>query len=89
MKTLTSLLLILGILFGLSPAMAQEPLRLLDKAEASDRFFNNPSNLFDIGDPYMLPVGGKHYAFANGGSIGYNVCESDVFNAGGNKNKSL
>lgn len=89
MKTLTSLLLILGLLFGLSPAMAQEPLRLLDKAEASDRFFKNPSNLFDIGDPHILPVGGKYYAFATGGSIGYNVWESDNFKSWGNKKKAL
>lgn len=90
MKMLFCLLLAL-CLTGALPARAEGsgPLKLLDTALIEERFYRNPSNLFDIGDPHILPANGRYYAFATGGTVGYNVWQSDDLRSWGSKQKAL
>ena len=53
-----------------------ESLKLRDPGEMADRFFSNPRNLKDIGDPFVLAEEGIYRVFATGGSIGFNVWSS-------------
>ena len=64
-------LLVLSLL-GALPARssAEGKLVILPPEDIASRFYTNPSNLFDIGDPHILPAGGKYYAFAAGGTVG-------------------
>ena len=89
MKWIACALLVLSLL-GALPARssAEGPLVILPPEDIASRFYTNPSNLFDIGDPHILPAGGKYYAFATGGTVaatlemlehlGYPVCGTSV-----------
>ena len=90
MKWIACALLTLSLL-GALPARssAEGKLVILPPEDIASRFYTNPSNLFDIGDPHILPAGGKYYTFATGGTVGYNVWESDDLRTWGNKQKAL
>lgn len=90
MKRIICAALILSLLSALpARSSAEVPLTILPWEDIAPRFYINPSNLFDIGDPHILPAQGKYYAFATGGTVGYNVWESDDLRAWGNKQKAL
>ena len=91
MNIILCLTLILSLMGALpAQAAAEAPLKILPEEAVSDRFFSNPSNLFDIGDPHILPADGRYYAFATGGGvIGYNVWSSEDLRAWGDKQKAL
>ena len=90
MKWITCALLVLSLLGALpTRSSAEGPLTILPPEDIASRFYTNPSNLFDIGDPHILPAGGKYYAFATGGTVGYNVWESSDLRTWGNKQKAL
>lgn len=58
-------------------AEAYEPLPLKDVSEASERFYQNPLPVKDIGDPFVLPTQDGYCVFATGGVMGFNVWRSE------------
>jgi len=74
------LILLTALLILTAPgALAQghEMLPLKDPALVAERFYSNPLNVAEIGDPFILPAEGGYYLFATGGTVGYNVWRSD------------
>ncbi len=89
MKLLCCLLLCLCLMPALPARAEGGALKLLPTDDIADRFYKNPSNLFDIGDPHILPAQGRYWAFATGGTVGYNVWQSDDLRSWGDKQKAL
>lgn len=91
MRTFSLILMLALLLPGLLSASAQEAqqLPLKDPALIADRFYTNPLNVADIGDPFILHANGKYYAFATGGTVGYNVWESEDLRTFGNRQKAF
>ncbi len=58
-------------------ASAQSTLNLLLEEEIAQRFFKNPSSLFNIGDPHILPANDRYFVFATGGTDGFKVWRSN------------
>jgi len=44
-----------------------------DPGEIAYRFYQNPLNVNNIGDPFILPAKGKYYMFATSASVGFYV----------------
>ena len=91
MRAFSLIILACLLLGGISvPAAAEmKPLSFLDPEKIVDRFYTNPLNLSDIGDPFILPANGKYYAFATGGTVGYFVWESEDLISFGNRQKAF
>lgn len=89
LKRLGGFLLMGTMLFTCASAGSLSPLPLRDAGEIADRFYQNPQGIDNIGDPFILPAGGKYYVFATGGGIGFNVWSSDDLVTFGSKKKAL
>ena len=88
MKNMILLALALLMILLTPLSAGAEALKLRDPGEMADRFFSNPRNLKDIGDPFILAEEGIYRVFATGGSIGFNVWSSPDL-AGFEKAKAL
>jgi len=53
-----------------------DSLPLVDVETVKDRFVSNPRPVKDIGDPHIIRKDDEYFAFATGGSIGFNVWRS-------------
>lgn len=91
MRAFTLIILVCLLLGGIFvPAAAEmKPILLLDPERISDRFYSNPLNLSEIGDPFILPADGNYYAFATGGTVGFFVWESRDLISFGNRQKAF
>lgn len=91
MRAFSLIILVCLLLGGITvPAAAEvKPLSLLDPEKIGDRFYINPLNLSDIGDPFILTANGKYYAFATGGTVGFFVWESEDLRSFGNRQKAF
>lgn len=78
-----------AMLFTCASAASLAPLPLRDAGEIAQRFYSNPLNVDNIGDPFILQAEGKYYAFATGGGVGFNVWTSDDLKTFGGKKKAL
>ncbi len=81
--TLLFALSLLGSLLLPLPRVQGEP------ALPAAAFYENPMNVFEIGDPFILPAEGRYYLFATGGTVGFNVWSSDDLKAFGDRQKAL
>lgn len=91
MRAICLLLLFALLLLQAPGALAQGylPLPLKDPALIADRFYENPLQVAEIGDPFILPAGGRYYLFATGGTVGYNVWQSDDLRSFTNRQKAF
>jgi GH43 family beta-xylosidase len=81
--------IVCAMLISSASAGSLAPLHLRDTGEIAQRFYTNPLNVDNIGDPFILPVDGKYYAFATGGGVGFNVWTSEDLMSFGSKKKAL
>ncbi len=75
--------LLAGTLLPMGAARAEAP------ALPDGITYENPMNVFDIGDPFILPAEGRYYLFATGGTVGFNVWSSDDLQTFQDKQKAL
>lgn len=86
------LLLLLALALSmptLARAEGKKSLPLKSFETVADRFYQNPSPVYDIGDPYVLPAGGRFHLYATGGPIGFNVWSSPDLRDYSDKRKAL
>ncbi len=88
-KRLGGVIVMCAMLFTSASAGSLAPLPVKDVVEIAQRFYQNPLNVNNIGDPFILPAGGKYYAFATGGGVGFNVWTSEDLKTFGSKKKAL
>ncbi len=74
-----------------APALAGSllPLPLKDPGEIAHRFFRNPQNINNIGDPFILPAEDEYHVFATGGSVGFYTWSSKDLKTFSSKKKAL
>ncbi len=71
-----------------APGSAQAPLPQ-DPELVAERFFTNPLNLNNIGDPFVLAADGQYFAFATSGGKPFPVWRSDSLQAFGGMRTAL
>ncbi len=76
MKNTIGLFLVLCCLLSLAPAALAETVTALDPAAFADRYYQNPSGIKDIGDPFILSAEGTYWCFATTGGLFFQVRQS-------------
>ena len=71
------LLIIMMVSLLVLPSVQAEELVLRDPSEAEGRFWNNPRDIKDIGDPFVLNAGDGYQIYATGGPIGFFTWHSE------------
>ena len=76
MKQSMGLFLTLYCLMSLAPGALSETVTPLDSSAFDHRYYQNPSGIKDIGDPFILYAQGVYWCFATTGGLFYQVRQS-------------